>query len=294
VSAEASGWAWKNSPYSGTGMVLHLAVADVVNDAHGNEFWMTQTNLAKKARCTRQTANEWLGQAVDDGLLEVVEDNRTAGKPSKFRLLMPVEGGVGKSDTLEGGGVGKPDRGVSANPTPGVGKSDTELKENSIGTQVLSSDPDGSPVSSPPAEPTRRSKESNEKNWRGYSEDVDRLVELLARLVDQNGYKVIKLNDPKKASVGATWRQEIRLLIEADDYTPAQVEAVIRWACSDAFWSKNVRSAAKLREQFNRLRIERNEDIERRKADEHRHDHERRSEAHAGAGWMARSTGDGS
>ena len=51
MSAEATGWVWRHSPWKGehAKFLLHLAVADVVNDAHGNEFWMSQANLAEKS-----------------------------------------------------------------------------------------------------------------------------------------------------------------------------------------------------------------------------------------------------
>lgn len=114
-------------------MAIHLAVADVVNDAHGNEFWMSQSGLAEKARVTRQSVCEWFRDAIDRGLVECVRDNSAAGKPNCYRLLMPE--GV---SPLVTGGVGKSDRGVSAEPTGGVGKSDTELKRTKEGTKTLS------------------------------------------------------------------------------------------------------------------------------------------------------------
>jgi hypothetical protein len=131
MSAEATGWVWKHSPYTGSKLVIHLAVADVVNDAHGNEFWMSQAGLAEKARVTRQSVCEWFRDAIDRGLVECVRDNSTAGKPNCYRLLMPT--GVSPIVT---GGVGKSDRGVSAMPTGGVGKSDTELKRTKEGTKT--------------------------------------------------------------------------------------------------------------------------------------------------------------
>lgn len=125
MSAEATGWVWKHSPYSGSKLVIHLAVADVVNDAHGNEFWMSQAGLAEKAHVTRQSVCEWFRDATEQGLVECVRDNSGSGKPNCYRLLMP---------TLEG--VGKSDRGVSAMPTGGVGKSDTKLKRTKEGTKT--------------------------------------------------------------------------------------------------------------------------------------------------------------
>lgn len=133
MSAEATGWVWKHSPYKGhhAKFLIHLAVADVVNDAHGNEFWMSQKGLAEKVGVSRQSVCEWFHDATDRGLVECVRDNSTAGRPNVYRFLMPK--GVSPQVT---GGVGKSDRGVSAQPTGGVGSADTELKGTQKGTQT--------------------------------------------------------------------------------------------------------------------------------------------------------------
>jgi hypothetical protein len=38
VSAEATGQVWRSSPYRGAMLLIQLAIADVVNDAHDGEF----------------------------------------------------------------------------------------------------------------------------------------------------------------------------------------------------------------------------------------------------------------
>lgn len=126
MSAEATGWVWKHSPYTGARLAIHLAVADVVNDAHGNEFWMSQAGLAEKARTSRKSVCEWFGDAIDRGLVECVRDNSAAGKPNCYRLLMPLEG------------VTRGDRGVSPVVTGGVTRGDTKLKRTKEGTKTLS------------------------------------------------------------------------------------------------------------------------------------------------------------
>jgi hypothetical protein len=114
VSAEATGWVWRNSRWKRQHgkFLVHLAVADVVNDVHDNEFWMSQAGLAAKAGVSRQTVSDWLSEAVGCGALLLLEDNQRAGKPNRYRFV--AEGGVGSWD-----------RGVSAQLTPGVGSLDT-------------------------------------------------------------------------------------------------------------------------------------------------------------------------
>ena len=91
MSAEAEGWVWKHSPYKGAAFQVHLAVADVVNDMHGWEFWAANAPLAAKARVGRQACNQALRRMVADGLLEVLW-SPPAGKPApvKYRFLMPT------------------------------------------------------------------------------------------------------------------------------------------------------------------------------------------------------------
>lgn len=91
MSAEATGWVWRHSHYRGAPLLVHLAIADSVNDQHGNELWMSLTNLARKARVSRSTAVEAVAGLVAAGYLEVLEDHRTdrAGKPTRYLFLYP-------------------------------------------------------------------------------------------------------------------------------------------------------------------------------------------------------------
>lgn len=96
MSATATAWAWRHSPYSGAQFALHLAAADVANDTHGYLLWTNPITLAAKARTTRETASRWLWRAVEEGLLEAVSDRRGERdgrgyrRASEFRFLMPA------------------------------------------------------------------------------------------------------------------------------------------------------------------------------------------------------------
>jgi hypothetical protein len=63
-----------------------LAVADVVNDAHGNVFWMTSTNLGNKVRMHPTNVRRHLKELVEDGWLTVLEPGGGNGKATKFRF----------------------------------------------------------------------------------------------------------------------------------------------------------------------------------------------------------------
>ena len=152
MSNEALSWVWKHSPLNGSSLCVHLAIADSVNDQHGDEFWMRQQVLASKARTSRQTVNKVLGQLTEMGLLELLEQG--SGGANRYRMLMPSDadllfdktsfrpkGGVKYGDTpqargvsnLTTGGVNPVDTRVSSTATGGVASVDTEPKKNPRG-----------------------------------------------------------------------------------------------------------------------------------------------------------------
>ena len=94
MSAQAVGWVWEHSPYKGAKLIIHLAVADVVNDAHDHEFWMRSNVLAEKTRLHAGNVRRWLSEMVEDGALEVV--NVGGGRrPTKYRFRFSTGSGEG-------------------------------------------------------------------------------------------------------------------------------------------------------------------------------------------------------
>lgn len=90
MSAEATGWTYRHSPLKGSGLLVHLAIADSVNDQHYNEFWMTVGRLADKARVERRTAGRALQDLADGGFLTMLEDHSKERKPSRYRFEFPA------------------------------------------------------------------------------------------------------------------------------------------------------------------------------------------------------------
>jgi hypothetical protein len=77
--------------------------------------------------------------------------------------------------------------------------------------------------------------------------DARRLSKLLADLITQR--------DPRAdvSPDGKTWLDQMRLLLKDRDGNVDQVEQVLRWSQTDAFWQANILSPSKLREQFSQL-----------------------------------------
>ena len=89
MSAQASGWVFAHSPYKGSKLLIHLALADVANDMNGNELWLTLANIATKARCSRSTTSAVLNDMVADGYLSLISEGGGRGNPSRYRFEFP-------------------------------------------------------------------------------------------------------------------------------------------------------------------------------------------------------------
>lgn len=89
------GWVFNHSPLTGAPFIIHLAIADSVNDLYENVFWMRQSRLATKARCSRSTVASTIHRMLELGLLERVDEledenfRRSRHEPVRFRFLMP-------------------------------------------------------------------------------------------------------------------------------------------------------------------------------------------------------------
>jgi hypothetical protein len=73
--------------------VIHLALADVANDLHGYELWLTRAEIAAKSRCSRSTVDRALHNMVGDRYLEVLEVGGGRGNPTRYRFTKPSQNG---------------------------------------------------------------------------------------------------------------------------------------------------------------------------------------------------------
>lgn len=79
-------------------------------------------------------------------------------------------------------------------------------------------------------------------------ETQTKLLNALDDAVEANGFK-----RPGRTKAN---QRAMRLLLTKDGYTDTQVSWMIGWATDHHFWYKNIRSAEKLRQQFDRLVVE--------------------------------------
>ena len=86
---------WSDSPYNGTRLILHLALADMAHD--DGRFFASQTHLAKKARCTTHYVREVINEFIAGGWIVIVTKGNSRGKATVYQLLIPKE--LPNSDT---------------------------------------------------------------------------------------------------------------------------------------------------------------------------------------------------
>lgn len=116
MSGDALGYVVRHSPFKGATFTVHLCIADSMTDLHGNRFWMATSTLATKARVSRQTASEAIGELVSGGFLSVVQSpmkpdgKKPTGRPGLYQFEFPdvplvfetrwaLRQGVGSDDT---------------------------------------------------------------------------------------------------------------------------------------------------------------------------------------------------
>ena len=77
--------------------------------------------------------------------------------------------------------------------------------------------------------------------------DVAEILDHLDWCIDRNGLKKPNRN---RSNIDAA-----RLLIDLDEHSLTEIHEVITWSTTDAFWRSNIRSARKLRDKYDTLRL---------------------------------------
>jgi len=88
---------WDKSPYEGARLLIHLGMAD-----HANEtgwFFISQTSLAKKSRCSVEYVRQTVAKMISDACVEIVKKGHSRGRATEYRLLkLPNTVGVTQND----------------------------------------------------------------------------------------------------------------------------------------------------------------------------------------------------
>src|SRR5699024_3811293 len=79
-------------------------------------------------------------------------------------------------------------------------------------------------------------------------DDVHQLCEHLANRIEDNG--------SKRPTIGKTWHDAARLMIDRDGRNPQEIHVAINWCQNDEFWRSNILSMPKLREKYDQMRLQ--------------------------------------
>lgn len=90
---------WTDSPYKGSRLLLHLAMADHCND--DGWFYAGQNSLARKARCSVEYVRESVQVMIADGTLIIERKGSGRGKATEYRLLPVTPNTVGENPSEE-------------------------------------------------------------------------------------------------------------------------------------------------------------------------------------------------
>lgn len=92
MSIRMMSWVWENSPYEGTALLVHLALADFAND--DRECWPRQELVAQKCRCSVEHVRRVTRRMQDDGFVEITRVSSGPGTSHRYLLKNPTSGGV--------------------------------------------------------------------------------------------------------------------------------------------------------------------------------------------------------
>lgn len=216
---------WSDSPFDGTRLLIHLALADISHD--DGRFFASQTDLAKKGRCTTQYVRLVINEMIEGGYIQIVTKGSSRGKATVYQLIhKELPNSVAESKIAEEGQLPN-----------SVGDNSQTLTENS---QTPSNN-------IRPIHPSLSTTSTSSSLVSLGLEEPLILANLLADRIEANG--------SKRPNVTQAWVKDMDKLIRIDGRTPLQVRLAIEWCQADSFWSTNILSPAKLRQKYDQLRL---------------------------------------
>ena len=193
-----------------------LVYASLASRAGFESIHPGQKIIAAEARCSERRVRDAIKELEERGLVERVERRFRSGQRASDGYVL--HSGVRPSSLAE-------------LPAGAAGSEGQPADSDSANRQI--------PANVPLIEITTKEIANVEPG----RPDVEALLDLLDEEIRRNDARKI----PKRNKANAN---AIRLLLDRDGYTAAEVASVIRWAQSDQFWHTNILSASKLREKF--------------------------------------------
>lgn len=235
MSVRCLTWVWDRSQAKGTDRLVLLALADSAGDT--GSCYVSMAELARKASVGVSTARRSIRTLEELGELKTTRGGLvgTTRRASSYRILLSPE--------LEAVDPGQSDTPVNLTP-----RSDRLPTQNDRGVNTdkavqLHPGQSDTPVNSDRVSVTTRTKNS-------FTSASQEVTELCNRLADR-----IEANGSKRPTVGKSWHDACRLMIERDGRTPDKITAAIDWCQSHEFWRSVILSMPKLRDKYDQLRL---------------------------------------
>lgn len=209
----------------------------------------------KSESTVRRALKNLEGLKAIDGIKQFNQDGSPA--PTIYRVIFgrlvgpdqdvsPATGGGSTDDTTppanvtsDTGGGSTDDTTLVPPVTPGVVSQVTGKQEPPSTQNQKTQNNTTSPAADAAGSEPKGKKAPKEEPARP---EVERLCQLLADLIAADG--------TKRPQVTKAWRDECRRLMDLDGASEKQVEYVVRWSQAHSFWSTNILSMPKLRQQY--------------------------------------------
>ena len=108
---------WADSPYDGTRLLIHLALADISHD--DGRFFASQSNLSTKGRCSVEYVRKVINEMIADGHLKIITKGNSRGNATVYQLIWKkLPNSVGEEESL--GDRELPNSDTPNSPTLGV------------------------------------------------------------------------------------------------------------------------------------------------------------------------------
>jgi hypothetical protein len=192
----------------------------------GSSIEVSPREVARKAGVSVGTVERYRPRLIELGELVVVRRD-AHGEHVEYRIV------------LSGQNSQPADPGGSQNP-----QQRPQAADSGVNARERDHDPGN------PGEDSKLSSPRGQRNEEPRA-DVDRLCELLAGLIAENGRPAHLIDWPSDG-----WRQAARLLLDRDGRDAAEAELLVRWCQADDFWRANVLGMPTFRQRFDQLRLQ--------------------------------------
>ena len=228
MSIESMAACLHHSKASGSDKLVLLGIAN--HDGDGGA-WPSITTLAKYANISERSVQKCVDKLIE--LNEITrhinkggnENTRGDRRPNRYEILVrcPQEcDGTTRHGVNRSALRGEPDDTYGVNSDASRGEAGFTLT-----------------IHKPSLEPSL--------NIRTYGFEIHQACNLLADLIEANGSRRPTVNDK--------WLSDMERLHKIDERSWEQITKAIEWCQADDFWRGNILSPAKLRKQYDQLRL---------------------------------------